>query len=271
MKTILICHENDEIDLRVIAPWLASFSDLAGIILIRERMGRMRARIQREIKRNGPLRFLDVLAFRFYYKLFLSRKDKQWEEREIARLSRDLQDISGVPRIVTHSPNSPEVEKFLAESAPDIVVARCKTILKRRIFDRARVATVVFHPGICPEYRNSHGCFWALSREEYEKVGMTLLKIDEGVDTGPVYGYFSYEYDPCRETHAVIQTKVVTENLSALESKLKEIFHGTAVPIDVGSRASNAFGQPWLSEYIKIRKRVRKRRAEEIGNLASGQ
>jgi len=35
------------------------------------------------------------------------------------------------------------------------------------------------HPGICPEYRNSHGCFWALANDDPERVGVTLLQIDK--------------------------------------------------------------------------------------------
>ena len=71
------------------------------------------------------------------------------------------------------------------------MVARCKRILKERIFAVPRPGTYVLHPGICPEYRNAHGAFWALARRDLDKVGLTLLRIDKGVDTGPVYGYFT--------------------------------------------------------------------------------
>ena len=54
--------------------------------------------------------------------------------------------------------------------------ARCKVILKEKIFGIPRVGTFVMHPGICPEYRNAHGCFWALVRRDLERVGMTLLR-----------------------------------------------------------------------------------------------
>ena len=49
---------------------------------------------------------------------------------------------------------------------------------------------------------------------------MTLLRIDKGVDTGPVYGYFRYRYDPARESHVVIQHRVVLDNLDAIAGKL---------------------------------------------------
>ena len=45
---------------------------------------------------------------------------------------------------------------------------------------------------------------------------MTLLRVDRGVDTGPVYGYFSYPFDERRESHHVIQQRVVLDNLDAI-------------------------------------------------------
>ncbi len=55
---------------------------------------------------------------------------------------------------------------FIERLRPDIAIARCKVILKRAIFEVPRAGTFVLHPGICPEYRNAHGCFWALARRD---------------------------------------------------------------------------------------------------------
>ena len=229
MKTVLIYHENDRIDREITARWLASFSDLVGVVVLREKAQRMKTRVKREIKRVGSARFLDVLAFRLYYKFFLAEKDEAWRDETIKQFKKIYPDLKDVPTLVTHSPNSAEAEMFLREAAADIIVARCKTLLKKNIFTLAKTGTVVFHPGVCPEYRNAHGCFWALAREDYKKVGMTLLQIDEGVDTGPTFGFFSYDYDASDESHIVIQTRVVTENLTALRAKLEEIYAGRRI------------------------------------------
>jgi hypothetical protein len=258
MKTILICHEDMKIDREGISRWLASFSDLAGIVVLRERNDRKNQRIKREIKRVGLIRFLDVMTFRLYYKLFLSKADTVWEQHEIDEIARKYGDYGDVPRLVTHSPNSPEAEIFIREINADVVIARCKVILNKRIFSLANVGTFVMHPGICPEYRNAHGCFWALANNDPEKVGMSLLKIDEGVDTGPIFGYFSYDYDSLNESHIKIQTKVVTENFDKIEAKFAEIISGTAVPIDVKRRESGVWGHPWMSKFIAWKLRARR-------------
>ncbi len=252
MRTLLIYQEDGEIDREIIARWLASFSDLAGIVILRERRSRIKTRIKREIKRVGYLRFLDVMAFRFYYKLFLAKKDDEWRLRRISEFHEKYPKAVTAETLITHSPNSPEAQEFIAKIAPDVVIARCKTLLARRVFSIPTIGTFVFHPGICPEYRNAHGCFWALAEQDYDNVGMTLLKIDDGIDTGPVYGYYSYDYDAQNESHIVIQTRVVIDNLERLRSTIEAICAGEARPLETNGRGSNVWGQPWLTKYRQI-------------------
>ncbi len=185
MRTLLICHDRAALDQIGLARWLASFSTLSGIVVIREPRKRTRQRIKREIRRIGLLRFTDVLAFRIYYRLFLASRDRQWETQTLVELSEEYAPVN-VPTLVTTSPNSTDAENFIRRCNPEVVIARCKSILKESVFSIPSHGTFVMHPGICPEYRNAHGCFWALANDDLEKVGMTLLQIDRGVDTGPV-------------------------------------------------------------------------------------
>ena len=219
----------------------------------------MRRRIQREIQRVGLIRFLDVLAFRVYYKLFLAKRDHEWERQTLSHLC-ELYPPLGPTTSILHapSPNSKEVEQFLQSAAPDIVIARCKSLLKESVFTIPKRGTFVMHPGICPQYRNAHGCFWALAQNDRGNVGMTLLKIDKGIDTGPVYGFYRCEFDETRDSHHVIQHKVVFDNLKALADKLNEIQNGTAKTLSTDGVPSGEWGQPWLTAYWKYVRRARR-------------
>lgn len=264
MRTLLICQEGADLDHVGLARWLASFSELRGIVVLREKKSRLRRRVRREVKRVGLARFLDVLAFRLYYKLFLAASDLQWERAKLAEMCRAYEDVSEVPVLLTDSPNSSEAEQFIRERGTDIMLARCKTLLTESVFSLPAVGAFVMHPGTCPEYRNAHGCFWALANDDMQRVGMTLLRIDNGVDTGPVYGYYSYNFDERNESHIRIQHRVVLENLNALEKKLMEIYRGEATPLDVEGRTSATWGQPWLSSYLKLKRKARA--SETLGN-----
>jgi folate-dependent phosphoribosylglycinamide formyltransferase PurN len=259
MKTLLICHEDSVLDREVIPGWLASFSDLVGVVVLDEPKSRRVQRIRREIRRSGPLRFLDVVAFRLYYRLRSARKDRAWEETVRSELRTRYPKPAERPNILrAESPNGEEVERFLQAAGPDIVIARCRTLLDERIFSVASAGTYVLHPGVTPEYRNSHGCFWALANRDLDRVGMTLLRIDAGVDTGPVYGYYSYDYDERRESHVVIQKRMVLENLEAVRDKLLAVHNGNALPLDTTGRKSGAWGQPWLTKYVRWKLAARK-------------
>jgi hypothetical protein len=253
MRTLLICHEGADLDREGLARWFGSFSTFAGTVVIREPGGRLRKRIAREVKRVGWLRFLDVLAFRVYHRLTQAAGDGAWERRELDRLRAWYPTRPDAPEIVVSSPNSAEAQAFIAAQQPDLVIARCKTLLSERIFTIPSLGTFVMHPGICPEYRNAHGCFWAMATGDRANVGMTLLRIDRGVDTGPVFGYFRVEADPA-ESHVVTQHRVVLDHLDAIRDKLLEIEAGTATPIDTTGRKSAAWGQPWLTAALRLRR-----------------
>lgn len=257
-RTVLICHHDEPLNCYGLARWLAAFTDLAGVVVIREPSARFWKRVKREIKRVGLIRFLDVVLFHLYYRLFLATADQKWQEDMLRKLEARYGDVPlSVQLLETTSPNTLETERFLGDIHPDIILARCKSILNKRIFTQARVGTFVMHPGICPEYSNAHGCFWALANRDIANVGMTLLKIDAGVDTGPVYGYFTYDYNEGAESHIVIQNRVVFDNLDSLEMKFREILAGTVATIDTRGRKSQAWGQPWLTRYLRWKRAVK--------------
>ncbi len=226
---------------------------LAGIVMITGDTSRKWRVARREIARGGMLSFLDAVAFRLYARLRLSRSDAAWADAELARLrARYPASLEGIPSLVVTDPNDDRARAFIAALAPDLIIARCKFILVPEVFELARCGTYALHPGICPEYRNAHGCFWALARRDLDRVGMTLLRIDRGVDTGPVLLQATYPFDEVRESHHVIQGRVVFENLEQIEHTLLAAADGRPLrPIDTAGRASAVWGQPRLTSYIR--------------------
>lgn len=260
-RTVLICHAESRLNREGVARWLASFSDLAGIVLIIEGHEQTWRRVRREIRRIGPTRFLDALAFRAYYALTHAGADNQWMTGQLAAIEQRFPSVPASTRFLrTPDPNSEAVREFLQEVAPDIVVARCKRILHERIFTIPTSGTFVLHPGVCPEYRNAHGAFWALAERDLDKVGLTLLRIDKGVDTGPVYGYFSYPFDEVGESHIVVMSRLLLENLDAIRERLLEVWAGRVEPVDTAGRRSATWGQPWLTKYLRWKREARRRR-----------
>jgi hypothetical protein len=261
LRTALICHHDAPIHSDGIARWLASWSDLTAVVVVEEPPEVVRRRVKREVKRVGVLRFLDVLAARLYFRFTNAERDAAFLSTRLAEMQRTFAPVpKDVPVVTVPSPNSAESQAVLEAARPDIVLALCKNMLAKRIFRTARIGTFVLHPGICPEYRNAHGCFWALAHDDLERVGMTMLMIDEGVDTGPIYGFFTADFDEVEESHIVIQHRMVLDNLDAIAARFREIAAGEAQPIPVEGRASGSWGQPWLTAYRRWKRRARARR-----------
>jgi hypothetical protein len=259
-RVVLMCHAESVLNRVGIATWLASFAELAGMVIIAEKKDATLRRVKSEIRRVGFFRFLDVLAFRVYYALFLAGTDSRWMRDRLARLAASYPDARPDPEILqTSDPNSAEVVAFLRRLAPDMMVARCKRILREEVFSVPSSGTFVLHPGICPEYRNAHGAYWALATGDLPNVGLTLLRIDKGIDTGPVYGYYHYDFDEVRESHIMIMTQLALENLDALRDTLLAARAGSAVPIDTRGRSSAVWGQPWLTGYLRWKRDAKRR------------
>ena len=258
MRVALVCHHDNPLNREALPRFLAAETGLCGIVVIEETGRRLRKRLRFEYKRSR-WRILDVLAFQLYYRLRLAGRDRAWVAGRRAEIEARYPPVPAeVPVHRTADPNDAGTQAFLRSVAPDLVLARCKTLLTPATFEIPRLGTFVLHPGICPEYRNAHGCFWALARRDLDRVGATLLRIDAGVDTGPVFAYYRADIDERRESHVVIQHRVVFDNLPAVADDLRRIAAGEAQPLDVSGRESAAWGQPRLSDWLRWKRAARR-------------
>jgi len=262
MRSVLICQHDASLVREIMPRWLNSFSDMVGIVVIRDQSSHRWKKLTRSIKRDGLLGTLDLLAYRLFHRFRYAAADRKFEEGIRESLGSVYPPLRQEPRILeTTTPNGPDVQAFIQSCQPDVMLACCKHILKPAVFEQARLGTFVMHPGICPEYRNAHGCFWALVNGDLERVGMTLLKIDRGIDTGPVYGYFSANYDESQESHLTIQRRMTYGNLSGVQRVLEQVEAGVAETISTAGRSSAVWGQPTLSSYLRWQRSARLRPA----------
>jgi len=217
-------------------------------------------RLRAEYRRVGAWRLLDVLAFRLYYQLRFATADAAWEQKEIKDHCTRLAPVPNeVPLLRTQNPNERAVEDFLRATRAELLVARCKWLLHKTVYATPTYGTFVLHPGICPQYRNAHGCFWALANDDLKNVGLTLLQVDDGIDTGPVYGFFRYAFDELTESHIRIQHRVLLENLDAIQGVLLALWERRIAPTPVAASTSRNWGQPWLSAYWRWQRAARQR------------
>jgi len=80
-----------------------------------------------------------------------------------------------------------EAEKFLKQKEWDLfLVASYGKIIPKEIFEIPIHKTLNIHPSLLPKYRGPSPVVSQILNDEKE-VGVSIMQIDEGMDTGPVF------------------------------------------------------------------------------------
>ncbi len=96
----------------------------------------------------------------------------------------------GINPLKPESVNTENFLRALRELAPDIVlVASFGQILKPHFLDLPSVACVNIHASLLPKYRGASPIAAAILAGD-ERSGISFMRMDAGLDTGPVYAQF---------------------------------------------------------------------------------
>jgi methionyl-tRNA formyltransferase len=83
-------------------------------------------------------------------------------------------------------PRGPEFEARILALEPEVsVVVAYRHILTRSVLDLPRYGSVNIHASLLPELRGAAPIHWAVIRG-YERTGVTIMQMDEGLDSGPI-------------------------------------------------------------------------------------
>ena len=92
----------------------------------------------------------------------------------------------GIEAMTPDSLRTPEIEQTLRRLKPDIaVVVAYGKILPPNILTVPKLGCVNIHASILPELRGAGPIQWAIARG-FKETGVTLMQMDEGMDTGPI-------------------------------------------------------------------------------------
>ncbi|MBC7906329.1 MAG: methionyl-tRNA formyltransferase [Rhodospirillaceae bacterium] len=104
----------------------------------------------------------------------------------------------GVASKIITSVNDPEMEAVIRDFQPDLIFsARFSLIFKPNIINIPRLGIWNIHPGALPRYAGLFAPFRCIV-DGGDRIGCTVHRIDEGIDTGPVQGIGWLKVDPAR-------------------------------------------------------------------------
>lgn len=93
----------------------------------------------------------------------------------------------GIPVMQPEKIRTPELAAWLAEREADVaLVLAYGRILPPAVLTAPKRGCMNLHASLLPRYRGAAPITWAIVRGERE-TGISLMQMDEGLDTGPVY------------------------------------------------------------------------------------
>ncbi|MBA5247441.1 formyl transferase [Marnyiella aurantia] len=142
--------------------------------------------IKRRIKKLGFVTVINQLLFQtvlsktiaFFSKRLIECRKKQLNLRDQPIPAEKILDVGFV--------NSDICLKTIIDLNPDVIIVNGTSIIKKKILEATDAIFINTHVGITPQYRGVHGGYWALRNHDSQNFGVTVHKVDSGIDTGDV-------------------------------------------------------------------------------------
>ena len=82
--------------------------------------------------------------------------------------------------------NKEEIAKICRDRNVDIALVFGTSLIKKNIIESVNKFLINIHTGITQSYRGVDSSFWALFNNDLENIGVTVHKVDLGIDTGDI-------------------------------------------------------------------------------------
>ncbi len=156
-----------------------------------------------------------------------TREDKPVGRKQLltAPPVKQLAAARGIPVFQPKTLRDGAAEKTLRELAPElIVVVAYGRILPKEILTLPKYGCINLHVSLLPKYRGSAPIQWAVLNGDRE-TGVTIMQMDEGVDTGDIITVAPVEIGP-EETSADVFEKVAALGARTLADTVAAISRG---------------------------------------------
>jgi folate-dependent phosphoribosylglycinamide formyltransferase PurN len=183
MRGLVLLLDNSDLS-RIIYHALADEFSIEAVV--REAKGARGAFLKRRLKKLG---WRTVLGQGVFAKCVvpLLRHETSGRRAEIIRqYGLDETPIPAERVIEVPNVNDSEVVALLQELSPQVIVVNGTRVLEEKLLAAIGGVFLNTHVGITPIYRGVHGGYWSLISGDPEHFGVTIHKIDEGIDTGDI-------------------------------------------------------------------------------------
>lgn len=211
--------------------------------------------LERRARRLGWPTVLGQMLFRGFVIPWLHltcRRRMRAIEREFGL---DPSPIDPSKIVAVASVNSEEAVAVLRRVDPEIVVVNGTRIISEQVLGCVTATFLNTHAGITPLYRGVHGAYWALVEKDLPACGVTVHRVDPGIDTGGILeqGLISPTREDSFVTYPLLQLGV---GLPLLKKAIEDIRAGRRGDRPAPPGASRLWSHPTLWEYLRNRARL---------------
>ncbi len=225
----------------------------------RETWGARRQKIKSRIKRVGIFRVLNELAYRSYHKLVHGRKSTRLYHQYVPEEFRKPAPIDK-PEYRCDNVHKRKWLEMIEELQPDLIFSVCTHVLfKPKLFKIPKYGLFMLHEGLTPEYRGLHTAAWPLINGEVEMTGWTLLRIDEGIDSGPILCQGRYPHpERFGMCWGILGHMALLHGLPAMKEALDHLYRndGQYQPASQEGRVSRNYSWVPFTTYLRLRLRA---------------
>jgi len=208
--------------------------------------------LRRRVRRLGVWKTAGQVLFRGLMVPWLHATSQARRRAIAADFGLDDSPIAASAITPVASVNAEETVAALRSLEAEIVVVQGTRIIAERVLNAVPATFINLHAGITPLYRGVHGAYWALAEKNPQACGVTVHRVDPGVDTGGILEQGLVHPTPTDNfaTYGLLQ---LGAGLPLLKKAIEDLQAGRSVPRPAPPGPSRLWSHPTLVEYLRNR------------------
>jgi methionyl-tRNA formyltransferase len=220
--------------------------------VIREEKASVSTFLRRRLKKLGFSKVAGQLLFAAGIVPVVTYSSRRRLQQIISLNRLDTSEIPTSCTIDVPSVNADVTISELRRLSPRVVIVNGTRIIQEKVLNSVDAIFLNTHAGITPLYRGVHGGYWALASRDPMNCGVTVHRVDEGIDTGSIIAQATIAPNP-EDTFATYPFLQIASAIPILKQAVNDALAGNLSEIAPPPGRSQLWTHPTVWQYLKNR------------------
>lgn len=208
--------------------------------------------LKRRLKKLGLRTVLGQVVFTQCIVPWLSRETAARRSAIKRQYALDEAPIPSERIVDVPSVNDAQTVALLKDLAPRAVVVNGTRILQEKVLNATGAVFLNTHVGITPLYRGVHGGYWALAANDPAHCGVTIHRVDKGIDTGTIVAQALIQ-PTAEDNFSSYPLLQIAHALPLLKQAIRDALDNKLEALPAPSGKSRLWSHPTAYQYLKHR------------------